>query len=104
RKIQSEFPAGDVRSAGCVGARGHRGAGGAGRLHDRRARAAAGAGRRLQGWRQGSAGDFGKLKRAIDQAAISADWMRLTPALAISAQAFAIEPWVSMPRQASSTT
>jgi molecular chaperone GrpE len=41
---------------------------------------------------------------ALNQAAISVDWMRLTPALAISAQAFAIEPWVSMPRQASSTT
>ncbi len=53
REIRSEFPAGDVRGAGCVGAGGHRGAGGAGRLHDRRARAAAGAGRRLQGRRQG---------------------------------------------------
>ena len=35
---------------------------------------------------------------------ISPDWMRLTPALAMSAQALASEPWVSMPRQASSTT
>ena len=32
---------------------GHRGTGGAGRLHDRRTRAAAGPGRRLQGRRQG---------------------------------------------------
>ena len=39
-----------------VGAGGNRGAGRAGRLHDRRARAAAGAGRGLQGRRQGGAG------------------------------------------------
>src|SRR5881392_2366513 len=32
--------------------------------------------------------------------AISADWIRLTPALAISAQALASEPCASMPRQA----
>ena len=51
-KFDPEFPAGDVRGARSVGAGGHGGAGGAGRLHDRRARAAAGAGRRLQGRRQ----------------------------------------------------
>ena len=35
---------------------------------------------------------------------IRRDWIRLTPALVMSAQAFASEPCVSMPRQASSTT
>ena len=40
----------------------------------------------------------------LTQTAISPDWMRLTPALVMSAQALASEPWVSMPRQASSTT
>ena len=39
-----------------VGAVGHGGPGRAGRLHDRRARAAPGAGRRLQGRRQGDRG------------------------------------------------
>ena len=53
REIRSEFPAGDVRSSRSVGARGNGGPGRAGRLHDRRARAAAGAGRGLQGRRQG---------------------------------------------------
>ena len=36
--------------------------------------------------------------------AMSPDWIRFTPALAMSAQALASEPWVSMPRQASSMT
>ena len=34
----------------------------------------------------------------------SLDWTRLTPFVFICAQAFASEPWVSMPRQASSIT
>ncbi len=59
-KFDPEFPAGDVRSARSVGAGRHGGSGRAGRLHDRRARAAPGAGRRLQGRRQGRAG--GELK------------------------------------------
>ena len=52
REIRSEFPAGDVRGSRSVGARRHGGAGRAGRLHDRRARAAAGAGGGRQGRRQ----------------------------------------------------
>ena len=48
-----------------VGAGGNRGPGRAGRLHDRRARAAAGAGRGLQGRRQGgAAADVCELSRA----------------------------------------
>ena len=34
----------------------------------------------------------------------SPDWMRLTPAFSMFFQAAASEPWVSMPRQASSIT
>ena len=34
----------------------------------------------------------------------SVDWMRLTPAFSMLVQAAASEPWVSMPRQASSMT
>lgn len=49
-------------------------------------------------------GGFAVLCVAYALTAISADWIRFTRALAISAQALASEPWVSMPRQASSTT
>ena len=35
---------------------------------------------------------------------MSLDWMRLTPALVMSAQAFATDPLRSMPREASSIT
>ena len=55
-KFDPELPAGDVRSARSVGSGRHGGPGRAGRLHDRRARAAPGAGRGLQGRRQGRAG------------------------------------------------
>ncbi len=44
REVRSQSAPGDVRDAGPFGAGGHRGPGGAARLHDRRARAAAGAG------------------------------------------------------------
>src|SRR5215470_8441319 len=37
-------------------------------------------------------------------AARSFDWMRLTPAFSMLCHAAASEPWVSMPRQASSMT
>ena len=40
----------------------------------------------------------------FDQAIRSLDWMRVTPALAICAQAAFSEPLRSMPRQASSIT
>ena len=56
REVRSEFPAGDVRSAGSVGAVRDGGSGRAGRLHDRRTRAAPGAGRGVEGRRQGRAG------------------------------------------------
>ena len=59
-KFDPELPAGDVRSARSVRSVRDGGSGRAGRLHDRRARAAPGAGRRLQGRREGRAG--GELK------------------------------------------
>ena len=55
-KFDPELPAGDVRSARSVRSVRDGGSGRAGRLHDRRARAAPGAGRRLQGRREGCAG------------------------------------------------
>jgi len=59
REIRSEFPAGDVRGPDPSVPSGNRGAGGAGRLHDRRARAAASAGRGRQGRREGGGCAFG---------------------------------------------
>ena len=53
REVRPQLPAGDVRSARPVRSVGDSGSGRAGRLHDRRARAAPGAGRGRQGWRQG---------------------------------------------------
>ncbi len=52
RKIRSEFSAGDVRSPRRFGCPGHGRAGRAGRLHDRRARVAAGARGGVQGRRE----------------------------------------------------
>ena len=52
REVRSQPASGDVRTAGSVAARRYRRAGGAARLHDRRADAAPGAGGRRQGWAQ----------------------------------------------------
>ena len=55
RQVRSQSASGDVRAAGSLAARRHRRAGGAARLHDRRADVAAGAGRRRQRWAQARA-------------------------------------------------
>ena len=55
-------------------------------------------------WMHFQSGSQDEVRAFSNYTAISADWMRLTPALAMSAQALASEPWVSMPRQPSSTT
>ena len=52
REVRSQCPPGDVRSARPGGAGGQRRRGRAARLHDRRAHAAAGVGRRVEGWPQ----------------------------------------------------
>ena len=48
--------------------------------------------------------ELGHVNLARNAYAMSDDWIRLTPALSMSAQALASDPCVSMPRQASSTT